>query len=345
MLGFKTLLLSLEIASTVAHPGEKHSVLAREGHEHRSAVAQAQRSLSFKAETSVAVALKSRAVARRAKIAATIREKRAIQNKPLVSRDLEQLEAYDATSHDIFGSNSTTGLTPQAILGPYFVAGEWLRTDITEGTQGVPLHLDIQFVDIATFNPIPRLAVDVWHCNATGVYSGINATLGQGGLNTTFLRGVSITDDDGVVQFDTLFPGHYSGRSQHIHVIGTENARFLHNGTYLNGTARHIGQIFFNQDLISEVETTEPYVQNTVNITTNVEDLIAPDAATATYDPLADYVRLGDSISDGLLSFITIGINTTADYSANIIPASHYYETGGVDTGTGGLPPGAPSPP
>lgn len=63
-----------------------------------------------------------------------------------------------------------------------------------------------------------------------------------------------------------------------------------------------------------------------VNLTTDVEDLIAPDATTATYDLLADYVRLGDSISDGLLSFVTIGVNTTADYSANIIPASHWHQ-------------------
>lgn len=243
--------------------------------------------------------------------------------EPLLTRDLEQSEGYEAISHDVtstgytfdtpvvemFSSNATTGLTPQAILGAYFVAGEWLRSDITEGTQGVPLHLDIQFVDIKTFAPIPRLAVDLWHCNATWVYSGINVTVGKGGLNTTFLRGVSITDEDGVVQFETLFPGHYSGRSQHIHVVGTENVYFLQNGTYLNGTARHIGQIFFNQDLISKVEKTEPYVQNTVNLTTNVGDLIAPDATTATYDPLADYVRLGGSISDGLLSCITIGVN------------------------------------
>lgn len=62
---------------------------------------------------------------------------------------------------------------------------------------------------------------DVWNANATGVYSGLVAD-GNGNENdtsnydTTFLRGISKADSDGVVTFETIFPGHYSGRTNHV---------------------------------------------------------------------------------------------------------------------------------
>jgi protocatechuate 3,4-dioxygenase beta subunit len=74
------------------------------------------------------------------------------------------------------------------------------------------LHLELQFIDTTTCEPVEDLLIDIWSCNSTGVYSGIDTlqlNLGvQGGVNTTFLRGLQVTDTDGVVEFDTLFPGH-----------------------------------------------------------------------------------------------------------------------------------------
>lgn len=72
--------------------------------------------------------------------------------------------------------------------------------------------------DYNTCEPVEGAYVEIWHCNSTGVYSGIVAS-GNGdksdttNLNKTFLRGVSVTDAEGVVTFDTLFPGHYLSRS------------------------------------------------------------------------------------------------------------------------------------
>lgn len=56
-------------------------------------------------------------------------------------------------------------------------------------------------------------------------------TSGQGGLNSTFLRGIQLTDHDGVVQFETIFPGHYSGRAVHTHLLAHTNATIEPNGT------------------------------------------------------------------------------------------------------------------
>lgn len=276
-------------------------------------------------------------------------------------RDATALDTWAAVSHnvtsegftlntpltDIFDSNSTCALVPETTIGPYFVAGEFIRTDVTEGTGGVAVHLDIQFVDIATCGAVPNMLVDIWHCNATGVYSGVSSQ-GQGGLNSTFLRGVQPTDSDGVSEFDTIFPGHYTGRATHIHILSSENATILSNKTYTGGKANHIGQIFFDQTLIDAVELLAPYTTNTQVLTTNAEDMIAAGEATADYDPFADYVMLGDSPEDGILAFITVGIDTTANYTAENTPAAHYYAGGGVSTGNsvggpgGGGGPGGP---
>lgn len=90
----------------------------------------------------------------------------------------------DTSEENIFASNNTCALVPETTVGPYYVTGELIRQDITEGQAGAPLHLDLQFVDINTCEPIPELITDVWHCNATGVYSGVSSD-GEGGLNST----------------------------------------------------------------------------------------------------------------------------------------------------------------
>lgn len=179
----------------------------------------------------------------------------------IARRDQDALDAWLNTCHDqgasaeyelsteesvIFTSNATTALTPETIIGPYFVAGEYIRSNITEGQAGVPIHLDIQFIDIETCEPVPDMLVDVWHSNATGSYSGVGGA-GQGDLNTTFCRGVQSTDKDGVTQFDSIYPGHYVGRTIHIHVVTRRGGKILPNGTYTGGTVNHIGQIYFDQ--------------------------------------------------------------------------------------------------
>lgn len=229
---------------------------------------------------------------------------------------------------------------PEVTIGPYYVEGELIRVDITDGQSGVASHLDIQFVDINTCEPVTELLIDAWHCNATGAYSGVSAS-GQGGLNSTFNRGAQQTDDDGVVQFDTTFPGHYNGRATHIHLMSTADATVLDNGTFTGGTSQHIGQMFFDTSLREAVEKVEPYASNTQAITSNAEDTIAVSEATDEYDPFMKYIQLGDDISDGLLMWMTVAIDTTADYNDNVSPAAHYYEGGGVDeAGAGGGGPG-----
>lgn len=118
----------------------------------------------------------------------------------------------------LFADHSSYVLQSEMIEGPYYVNGEMVRDDITEGQEGVPLYLNIQLIDTSTCRPIQDAYVDVWQANATGVYAGVigmdNGDFeDKSNLNTTFLRGVQPSNSNGVVQFKTIFPGHYDGES------------------------------------------------------------------------------------------------------------------------------------
>ena len=181
--------------------------------------------------------------------------------------------------------------------------------------------------------PISGLVADIWACNATGVYSGVEASLGEAGLDSTFLRGLQISDSDRVAEFDTIVPGHYTGRATHQHVITHINATKLPNGTYTGGTINHVGQLFFDEAFRAKVEDTYPYSNNKQAYVSNDSDMWAPTAASADYDPFPEYFMLGDSLSDGVLFWISIGINTTANYTelTDIDIASFWTENDGVN--------------
>ncbi|RAL58769.1 hypothetical protein DID88_009183 [Monilinia fructigena] len=180
---------------------------------------------------------------------------------------------------------------------------ESIRQNVTEGQAGVPLHLEVQYIDITTCEPVPEVYVDIWNCNATGVYAGINVTgnVADGGWNSTFLRGIQATDSDGVVTFDTIFP------------------------------VTHIGQLFWNEVLRSAIEETYPYNTNTQAVTSNADDMWSIVQAENDFDPFPEFMYLSDDITDGLLAWIQIGINTTADWSND-----SYYSVAAVLQADGG---------
>ena len=123
------------------------------------------------------------------------------------------------------------------------------------------------------------------------------------------------------------------------------NATLLSNHTLGNKVyASHVGQAFFDQDLISAVEETEPYNSNTQEVTDNSEDsILSEEADTDGVDPFMSYVYLGDTVKGGLFAWLAFGINTTA--TSSVTPAAFLYEDGGVenpDSGMGGGGPGGP---
>jgi protocatechuate 3,4-dioxygenase beta subunit len=111
-------------------------------------------------------------------------------------------------------------MTPRMVEGPFYFDPALVREDITEGRPGVPLKLHIQVTDGATCQPTSAARVDVWHCDATGQYSGYDGQGDDREISTKgekFLRGTQTTGATGVVSFKTIFPGWYRGRTTHIH--------------------------------------------------------------------------------------------------------------------------------
>jgi len=180
------------------------------------------------------------------------------------------------------GGNVCT-LYPQQTEGPSYLDLDLLRRDITEGRPGLPLRLVVQVQDDACA-PLKDVAVDIWHCDADGVYSGFPGQLG--GLDTsgqTFLRGAQVTGDDGVAEFDSIYPGWYPGRTTHIHFK-------VHTSSVTEATS----QLYFPEQVTAAVYATSPYQARGQKDTSNDSDGVArgalPPLAMMTGDLAAGYV-------------------------------------------------------
>lgn len=135
-------------------------------------------------------------------------------------------------------------LAPELTEGPFYVPDERLRRDITESRPGVALRLDLRVLNASSCKPIRNAAVDIWHCDALGVYSGAVA----GNPGTNFLRGVQRTNARGMATFRTIYPGWYPGRAVHIHVK-----------VHVGGDVVHTGQLFFPAAVSNAVYRRRPY--------------------------------------------------------------------------------------
>jgi protocatechuate 3,4-dioxygenase beta subunit len=150
-------------------------------------------------------------------------------------------------------------LTPEQTEGPYYIAGERLRRNITDGHPGAPMLLRMTVVDAATCRPIKNAAVDVWHADAAGVYSGF----GSGASSRTFMRGIQRTSARGLAEFRTVYPGWYQGRTVHIHVK-----------VHVGGNVVHTGQLYFSDALTNKVYDRAPYSSRPNRTTRNADDMI-----------------------------------------------------------------------
>ena len=151
----------------------------------------------------------------------------------------------------------TCVLTPELTEGPYYLPNEKVRRNLTEGRPGTPLTLRTTVVDASTCKPIKNAAVDIWHCDALGVYSGVQGNTGM------FMRGIQKTDAKGLALFQTVYPGWYTGRAVHIHVK-----------VHIGGNVVHTGQLFFPDTLTDTVYRKAPYNSRGARNTRNAGDSI-----------------------------------------------------------------------
>jgi protocatechuate 3,4-dioxygenase beta subunit len=145
-------------------------------------------------------------------------------------------------------------LTPEQTEGPYYFDVDSIRSDIREDREGARLRLVLRVRDADGCEPIRGAVVDIWHCDAVGSYSGFEE-------EGTFLRGTQVTDAVGVVEFTTVYPGWYRGRTVHIHAK-----------VHLDKRTALTTQLYFDEQVTAAVYEREPYSADTGRDTFNDSD-------------------------------------------------------------------------
>ncbi|BBC34800.1 Dioxygenase [Streptomyces graminofaciens] len=227
-------------------------------------------------------------------------------------------------------------LTSETVEGPYYIDADKVRRDVTEDREGIPLLLHLKVVDAETCRPIRNAAVDIWHCDAAGVYSGYE-DMGNGGGgpaptgepptpgpsgpppggghqeptdDTRYLRGTWRTDRKGFVTFKTVFPGWYRGRTVHIHTKVHVNGEWTDAG-YEGGSTCHTGQFFFDEESVLASAVVEPYASNTAERTTLDEDTIYDGSGVQGGLLKLRYDK--NDIAKGVRASLTVGVDPEAD--------------------------------
>ncbi|MBS9422929.1 intradiol ring-cleavage dioxygenase [Photorhabdus caribbeanensis] len=172
-------------------------------------------------------------------------------------------------------------LAPEQISGPYFRNDKIVRRDITDSEVGIPFLLKITVMDKKTCKPVENLFVDIWHCNSRGKYSGwsyINPDIvpnvdGIASVNRTdeqnFLRGAQPSDNNGVVNFTTIYPGFYAGRATHIHIAIRKLSTSVDDKEHF----AFVGQMYFPEEINTEVYKYDMYSKRKIVRTKNYEDV------------------------------------------------------------------------
>jgi protocatechuate 3,4-dioxygenase beta subunit len=179
---------------------------------------------------------------------------------------------------------------PEQTEGPYFVDERLnrsdIRTDPSDGSmkEGMPLHLTLRVHGILGREcaPLPGVLVDLWQCDASGVYSDVRErafdTRGK-----QFLRGYQTTDGHGTVAFETIYPGWYPGRTVHIHFKLRSIAPA---GPAARRGLEFTSQIYFDDTLTARIHAQAPYTAKGIGRIRNQDDGIFLDGGEELILPL-----------------------------------------------------------
>lgn len=194
---------------------------------------------------------------------------------------------------------------PEQTEGPFFVDAELERSDIRSdpstgaASNGIPLTLRFSVSQISRgdCSALPGALVDLWQCDADGVYSGVeDEGAPAAARDRQFLRGHQLTDDDGVARFTTIFPGWYRERAVHVHFkVRTEVAGQPYEFT---------SQLYFDEALTDKVHAQAPYAARGQRTRMNADDRIFRDGGESLM------ARVSET-DDGYAAAFDLGLDLT----------------------------------
>ncbi|MGC0401985.1 protocatechuate 3,4-dioxygenase beta subunit [Streptomyces sp. SAI-126] len=248
-------------------------------------------------------------------------------------------------------STSTAGeacykLTSETTEGPYYIDADKIRRDITEDKEGIPLTLSLKVIDSETCKPIANAAVDIWHCDALGIYSGYESlSTGGGGAPTDAPTDAPSGTPSGTPTGEPPSGAPSGGTGGGVHQDPTDDERYLR-GTwrtdkhgqvtfrtifpgwyrgrtvhihtkvhvdgewtdagYEGGHTCHTGQFFFDEESVLASAEVEPYSTSTTERTTLTEDTIYDQSGTTGGLLKLKYNK--KNIAKGVIGSITMGV-------------------------------------
>lgn len=181
----------------------------------------------------------------------------------------------EATEVAVAATNTplpTCVVRPELTEGPYFVDERLNRSDIRSNSsdgamvEGAPLELRFRVTQISETAcvPLAGVTVDIWHCDADGVYSdAVDRSFNTVGQD--FLRGYQLTDETGKATFTTIYPGWYDGRAVHIHFKIRQD---------IDDTSGYefTSQLFFDDAFTDQVYMEAPYAAKGIRTLLNHQD-------------------------------------------------------------------------
>lgn len=215
-----------------------------------------------------------------------------------VQATVEPQTPTNATVAELLDAAPSCTLTPEAIEGPFYFDVDAIRSDIREDRAGTTLRLAIRVED-TDCEPLSNAVVDIWSCDAGGLYSGFeSASSGQGGRGqtdeATYLRGAQVTNADGIAEFTTIYPGWYPGRAVHIHAK-----------VHLDAFTALTAQLYLDEAVTTAVYAEQPYADRAGERTMNDTDVFfareSGDRSTLTLS----------AQNEGWLGVITLGLATS----------------------------------
>ncbi|MET7654266.1 MULTISPECIES: intradiol ring-cleavage dioxygenase [unclassified Streptomyces] len=243
-------------------------------------------------------------LARRAVLAATGATAAALAVGAAVTNEAPTTETADTAP---VAAAAVCTLTREMTEGPYYLDGQYVRADITEGKPGIPLKLTLTVVDDDTCAPLSNALVEIWHADHLGEYSGFVGANGHTEPDDgTFLRGGVLTNSDGIANITTIYPGWYVGRCIHVHIKVHTNVTLTPDGSFTGGQELHTGQLYFSETITTRVGRLSPYSANRVTRTTLARDSIYDGGGAAS--GLLTLTALGGSTSSGYAGTLTLGV-------------------------------------